>query len=185
MPAPAYNNISATIPQGILQLDIDPGTLAGPAGYPLPPFKFPQSQAVNLQKGTGAGQFNIVGLDKGTLSAAPRTIDLSAAKDPYGTALNFSKVLALLIWNFSTTAGQNLLVDGTVTNAFSGPFNGIATAKAVVGPSILVNGIIISIPLIFPCLNTGFTADATHKIISLDPGANTFDFQLAALGLSA
>jgi hypothetical protein len=185
MPAPAYTTLGVTIPPNILQATLDPGAVLGPAGLALPIFQFPNLPAINLTLGTAVGNLNILGVDKGTLVATTRAIDLTAAKDPYGNALNFAKVLALLVWNFATTAGNNLLIDGTVANAFSAPFNGIVTAKKTIGAAFLSGSNVIALPDVTSNLNTGFTVSGTNKVVQLDAGAFTIPYLVAILGISA
>jgi hypothetical protein len=185
MPAPAYSDISATIPPNIFQAFLDPGATGG-VGLNLPKFQYPGIPALNYQKGTGAQQINILGVKGGTLAAGTVAIDLTTITDVFGTALNFATVLGFVVLNYATTASNILLVDGTVANAWKAPYNAIATAKLVVPAGALVGTTTVPGFIMMASPNTaGYAVSGTSKVIQLDSGAFTIPYQVAAIGISA
>lgn len=186
MSAPAYTALSLTLPQNLFSSVLDASGIAGPSGVPISAQSFPSLQALNLSLGNAVGSFNILGVSKGTLAAAPTSIDLTSMKDLAGGTVAFATVFLILIWNLSATAGKIILWDGTVANCFAPPFNAIATAKFAIGPGFLNGaGAAMSVPAIYQNLNPGGTVNSsTSKIIKLDPGADTIPYLAAVAGLS-
>jgi hypothetical protein len=185
MAAPAYTDISLTIPANILQAFLNPGATAG-VGLNLASFTYPGKPAINYQKGTGAQQINILGVKAGILAAGTVAIDLTTITDPYGTALNVANSLGYMVLNYATTASNILLIDGTVANAWKAPYNAIATAKEVVMAGALVNSVVVPGGKIIWSPNTaGLAVSGTSKIIQLDSGAFTIPYEVAVWGISA
>lgn len=90
------------------------------------PFWGKESGPVTLTEGTGNGQANKIFHKSSTLAdGANETWDIrggAATVDPFGTALTFGTVKALIVRAASTNT-TNLTV-GNGTNAFVGPFGG-------------------------------------------------------------
>ena len=89
--------------------------------------------------GTGADQCDKIWHDSIALATGlSTTLDLSGGLTTtiFGTAVAFTfvKVKAVLIVNTSTTAGDELVWNGTIANSWLGPFNGSATSKIEIGP---------------------------------------------------
>lgn len=87
--------------------------------------------------GTGSQQVNRVWADRRTLTAASGTddINLSALADPVtGQTFDFDKIRFIYIKNQEPSGGANLLVGGSGSNAWTGPFNGSTTLKLKIGP---------------------------------------------------
>jgi hypothetical protein len=134
---------------------------------------------LNFADGAAAGQARRYGLAKGTAAAAPVDVDITSLKDQAGNTQTWTQVNGILIRNTSTVDANVLLWDGTVTNALSGPFDDIVTAKIPVKPGIAgFPGCVLQTAM----NTTGFTVDGTHKIISLDPGAATIGYEVYLLG---
>ncbi len=145
----------------------------------------PDIPVVNFAFGTGLGNINLLGYKTGTATAAASTVDLSTITDPEGNAINFTRVRAVEILNFATGDANNLLLDGTVANAWKAPFNAIITAKLVVLPGRLQNG--VAVPggaLLWGANLTGYVTSGTSKVISLDPGAATIPWRVALFGVN-
>jgi hypothetical protein len=90
-----------------------------------------------MADGLGADQADKVWHDaRSVASGANDDLDLTAlAVGLFGGSVTiaFAKVKALLIVNLSTTAGEELVLDGTAPNAFLGPLAG-AAGKIEIGP---------------------------------------------------
>lgn len=156
----------------------DPGLSVGTES-----FQWPNVNPWIYTLGTAAGQLNLVAISSGSAAASPVSIDLTSLTDPSGAAVNFAKIRAALILNDSTTDGSFLLLDNTVTNGWGSPFNNITTAKLKIPAGATVNG--TNYPGFFMICGpntTGLTVDSTHKIVSLDPGANTIPYRILWLG---
>jgi hypothetical protein len=91
-----------------------------------------------MADGTGNDQADLIWHDTRTVaSAANDDLDLTALTQTiFGSTvtINFAKVKAILIVNTNTVAGDELVVDTSVANAFKGWANGSATSKAEIGP---------------------------------------------------
>ncbi len=189
MAAPAYTNLKLTIPG--IKSDLALASTA--VGLTLPngsPWTLPVIPDIKLGQGATAGKFDIISKLYVVSATGATAYDILGGTllDPLGNALIFANVRGYLILNFSVTAGFVLKHDGTATNAWLAPFDAIATSKNVIQPGWTDSG-----GTIIPgyLLNqTGAAAgmagiDSTHKIISLNAGANTFYHGLLVWGVSA
>ena len=151
-------------------------TVAIPAGgNVLSAYSVPvkPSQTSNYTAGTGAGQINKVAEVGGSAAATPASIDLSTIACVDGTT-GFSHWREYIVFNDDTT--NNLTLDFTVANANVAMFAaGGATAKITVPPGGCQR---------FTCPKgtNGYVVDSTHKIVSLDPGANTIAWRAVFAG---
>lgn len=88
--------------------------------------------------GTSADQCDKIWHDQRVITTgANDDLDLTALTNSiFGSTvtINFVKVKSILIVNTSTTAGDELKLDSSVTNGFLGPFNGSNTSKIEIGP---------------------------------------------------
>jgi hypothetical protein len=77
--------------------------------------------------GTGAGQLTKIWRDQRTLaSGADEDLDLTALTSSWFTGTvnaNFTTIKFIAIVNLSTTSGEDLQIDATVSNAFVKPWN--------------------------------------------------------------
>lgn len=162
-------------------MQYDPGLALGTGG-----FQFPNINAYTYDIGTTVGKFNVVAVAAGTAASAPSAFDLTTILDPFGAAAVFAKVNYILICNDATADGSKLLLDGTVTNAWTSWCNSIATSKLVIPSGFVDPGNSTSnIPgmaLLFGGNTTGLGVGGSNKIISLDPGANTIPWRVFLLG---
>jgi len=130
-------------------------------------------QTHSYTAGTGAAQINKVAGLGGSAAASPASIDLTAVVCADGTT-GLSHVRELIVYNDSTT---NVLTwDFTVSNALTAMFSaGGTSAKVSVNPGAHQR---FNVPL----GTNGYVVDSTHKIISLDPGANTIAYRIVLAG---
>jgi hypothetical protein len=79
-----------------------------------------------------------------------------------------------------------LKIDGTGTNGWVQPFDGITTATLVLPAGVTTGGVLY--PGVFllggPNL-TGLVTGSSNKVLRLDPGANTVPWQVNLLGVDA
>jgi len=91
----------------------------------------------SMTDGTSADQADKIWHDRRTLATGTNDdLDMTAlANTIFGTSvpINFAKVSAIMIKNLSTTAGDELKLDSSVANAFTGPFNGSTSSKIEIG----------------------------------------------------
>jgi hypothetical protein len=88
--------------------------------------------------GTGSKKVKVLFHDERSVSATTSNDDLDLAgvlKDAFGDTITFAKVKAVVIYNLSTTSGNNLVVGNATANAFSTPF-GAATHTIKVPPAV-------------------------------------------------
>lgn len=163
-------------------------------GITLPNNKsFPSLISSNMKLGTLAGQFNLLtGFVTGTATAAtPIDIDLTAITGILGDAINVKKGVGVLVVNFSTTVGFDLLVGAAATNPWVAPFAASPTPGTVVltvpAGALLADGVTI-IPSYF-LLTAGSLAGlgvaAGSKVLRLNPGANAVQYGYAIAGRDA
>lgn len=145
---------------------------AGPvAGYNIP--VQPPATVLSYAAGTAANQIQKVAAPSGSAAATPASIDLTTIVCVDGTT-GFAHWREIVVYNDNTT---NVLTwDFTATNANTAMFGaGGVTAKVTIEPGTFAR---FSKPL----GSAGYTVDSTHKIISLDPGANTIAYRVIILG---
>lgn len=180
----AYSGLTGTIAGKIVAATLTPGTSALATTVAFPDFP-----GGSYKLGTAAGLANLLGYQEGTLTAGTVNIDLSALLDPYGTSKNWARVRTLMILNKATTSGSILLLDGTVANAYAGPFNGITTGKVPIHPSVAdANGKITNPGLLLmnaPNTNGFGTTSGTSKVLKLDSQSFTIPYVVALLGADA
>lgn len=97
------------------------------------------SCSTDLATGTAINLADLVWHDTRTVaSGANDDLDLTAvARTIFGTSVPspFVKVKSILIWNRSTATGEELVVDSSVANAFTGWCAGSITSKKQIGPN--------------------------------------------------
>jgi hypothetical protein len=97
--------------------------------------------ATKFNFGAGAGQANLVFADQRTLAAsASEELDLDggALLDPFGVALAFKRVKALVVCAAAGNTNK-VIVGGAAANAFVGPFGAANNTLAVdPGGSVLI-----------------------------------------------
>lgn len=145
--------------------------------------------AASLTTGPGLNQGNQLWHDRRTLaSAATETIDLydfaidagSAQNDSLGNALAMVRIKVLLIYNRSTTAGENFTLFGEgTTAAWNSLLNGSDTAKAVLGPG----GVFL---VTNPSAAGMAVADTTNHLLKVEnSGSGSNDFDIIVIGANS
>lgn len=145
----------------------DPGLTDGydaPAGA---------DDTVTYGPGTGPGQANRLYSHGATATASPAVFDLSTIVTADGQ-VGLSHWRELIVYN--NDAVHDLVWDFTVANANTAMFSSGGT------------GVKLTIPpgghhrFTKPLGTSGYVVDGTHKVVSLDPGANTVAYRFIALG---
>lgn len=136
-----------------------------------------------LADGTGNDQADVCWHDSRSVSSAANDdLDLTALTQTiYGSTvtITMAKVKAIVIINTNTTAGDELVIDTSVSNAFKGWSNASATSKAEIGPGGLW---VVSAPL------AGWTVtnSSTDILRVSNPGGGTsITYKIFILGTSA
>lgn len=154
------------------------GEAVAQAGNVLTGYTVPVSLNFSQQYtfGTGANQVQKIATAGGNANAAPASIDLTTIVCVDGTVGFATALRELAISNDSTTAGQELVIDMTVANAFLGEVTtGGITAKISIPPGAVFR---FSNPLDIAAMAVG----AGNKVINLNPGANNIPYRLIAAG---
>lgn len=177
---PTYSKLNASILGTVFNAVLEFGGTLG-IKVATPAFNSP-----SFTYGTGLGHVNLLGFLEGTATAAPSDIDLKATTDPKGQAINFARVRFIEVLNLADVDARVLRIDGTVTNGWVQPFDGITTAKLVIPAGVTTGGVLY--PGVFllggPNL-TGLVTGSSNKVLRLDPGANTVPWQVNLLGVDA
>ena len=162
-------------PAGSIALNVNLAVAIPASGNVLTAYTIPvqPQQSQGYAAGTGAGQINKVAELGGSAAAAPVSIDLTAVTCVDQTT-GFSHVRELIVFNDDAT--HTLTWDFTVTNALVAMFAaGGATARITINPGTHQR---FNVPL----GTSGYVVDGTHKIITLDPGANTIAYRAVLAG---
>jgi hypothetical protein len=146
------------------------------------------NQTISWGNGSGAEQYNLLHVKKYSLAGSTQSIDLTAIVDLSGATVNMARVRAMAFVNLATTSGHNLTVDTTVSNGFKG-FNGASGSKRIVYASLSTTKPFYNADVVVDPYSVGGSVGAvtsgTSKVITLDPGANTFTVWAFILGCSA
>ena len=166
---------AASTPSGTVSMKVNLAVAIPAGGDVITAYTVPvqPTQTLTYAAGTAAGQINKVASVGGSAAAAPASIDMTTASCVDNTT-GFAHVREVIVFNDSTT--NNLTWDFTVANGWVAPFSaGGATAKLTIPPGSNQR---------FPIPNgtNGWVVDATHKVISLDPGANTVAYRVVLAG---
>lgn len=156
----------------------------------LTPYNVPApiSQVLSYSNGTGAGQYNQLHCKKYSLAATPQSIDLTSILLVDGTTGNMARVRESFFLMLSQTSAHKAIIDTTVSNGFKGLGDGSTGSKRS----------LLGVPANIITFNydhwsdwysvgagVGGVTSSTSKIVSLDPGANSFDVLAIILGCSA
>ena len=133
-----------------------------------------------LASGTAADQADRIWSDQPTLAAgANDDLDLTAlAHSIFGAsvAINFARVKAILIVHTSTTAGEKLWLDPSVTNGFSGATAGTTSGKIEIGADSAA---------LLASKKDGWATGSSNKILRIhNAGAQTAVYNIVVLGTS-
>ncbi len=134
-----------------------------------------------LASGTAADQADRIWSDQRTLAAgADDDLDLTAlTQSLFGSTvtIDFARVKAILIVHTSTTAGEKLSLDSSVTNGFTGPFAGSATSKLEIGADSAA---------LLASKKDGWATASGNKVLRIHNGGSaTAIYNVVVLGTSA
>lgn len=166
---------AASVPSGTVSTNVNVTVAVPASGNVLSAQNLPVqvSQSLTYTAGTAANQVNKVATVGGTATASPASIDLTSVVCVDGQ-VGFSHIREVIAYDDDATNG--LLWDFTATNALTAMFSaGGTTAKLTVQPGAHQR-------FAKPLGTNGYVVDSTHKIVSLDPGANTIAYRVIILG---
>lgn len=155
------------------------------------------TQAINptisWTNGTAAQCYDLLHVKTYNLAGSTQSIDLTSVADISGATVNMARVRALMFVNLATTSGYTLTIDTTVSNGFKGFSDGTSGSKRRVHSSLSATSTGVNALWNYDlCLDAysvgagvGATTSGTSKVITLDPGANTFSVWAFILGCSA
>lgn len=134
-----------------------------------------------LASGTAADEADLIWSDQRTLAAgANDDLDLTAlARALFGSTvtIDLARVKVILIVHTSTTAGEKLQLDSSVTNGFTGPFAGSATSKLEIGADSAA---------LLASKKDGWATASNNKILRIhNAGALSATYKMVVLGTSA
>jgi hypothetical protein len=134
-----------------------------------------------IVNGTAVDQADKLWHDKRTITAgANDDLDLTALVNTiFGSTVttSFAKVKGILIINTSTTTGDVLRIDTSVTHGFT-KITGSATGKIEVGPD--------SAQLLANKKDGWAVTDSSNDVLRINnPGANPIDYEIVIFGTSA
>lgn len=153
-----------------LSININSTFTGGSLGTPRSSVGRTYSQT--FEAGTSAGQTNEGWTGAIALTAStPQTLDLENLVGETGRAVTFTKVKMLAIRNTHATA--TVTIGNAASNAFLPGWSG-ATNTVALGPG----------NTLFLTSAAGFTVDATHSDLKLDPGSNAITVEIMILGNS-
>lgn len=145
-------------------------------------------QTLNYTQGTGAGAADLIHSKSYSLAGSAQSIDLTAIADLSGSTVNMARVREIIIVMKSVTSGHILTIDTTVSNGFKVLGDGTTGNKT----RLFANASTATTYNKFQWQDkdstggsTGGVTSGTSKVISLDPGANTFTVDVVILGCSA
>jgi len=121
--------------------------------------------------GTGANQANEYKDDTRSVAAASETIDLQTdLTDEFGTTLLFTSIKSITIKNLSSTSGESLTISGNFMGSILDATD--STHRVDAGGVWHTESPI-----------DGYTVDATHKQLTIDPGSDTISYTLVLVGI--
>jgi hypothetical protein len=142
--------------------------------------KLEYSQA--LADGTGSNQADKIWHDTRTLAASANDdLDLTAlTQTVHGSTvtISFARLKAIFIYNTATTAGEDLVLDSSVTGGILTPFNGSSASKLEVAAAS---------PLLLANQGEGWAVTAsTADILRItNDGVGSIDYKIVLVGTSA
>lgn len=134
-----------------------------------------------LGSGTAADLADRIWSDeRAVASGANDDLDLTALTHSlFGStvSINFARVKAILIIHTSTTAGEKVNLDSSVTNGFTGPFAASATSKLEIGADSAA---------LLASKKDGWATASNNKILRIhNGGSHTAMYRIVVLGTSA
>ncbi len=134
-----------------------------------------------LASGTAADEADRIWSDQRTLAAgANDDLDLTALTHSlFGSTvtIDFARVKAILIIHTSTTTGEKLALDSSVTNGFTGPFAASATSKVEIGADSAA---------LLASKKDGWATASNNKVLRIHNGGSASAvYNIVVLGTSA
>ncbi len=134
-----------------------------------------------LANGVGVDQADRIWSDERTVaSGANDDLDLTAlGYTLYGSSVSLAmaRVKAILIIHTSTTSGERLTLDSSVTHSLTGPFGGSTTSLIEIGADS---------PLLLASKKDGWPTSGTDKILRIhNSGAASATYTIVIVGTSA
>lgn len=146
------------------------------------------NQLLSYGNGTATGQVDLIYGKTLALAATPTTLDLTSLTDLNGAALNFARIRELIIVNLAVTAGYTLIIGGAGSNAWDTGVLSSTTYTATLQPSVgqtVGNATLHWSDPWSVGATTGGYVGASHKLLKLDPSANTLNAYVLLVGCSA
>jgi hypothetical protein len=127
--------------------------------------KLPSGYApISFASGTSAGQVSVKWSNTLTLAAAPTSLDLTNLSGGTGAA-TFTKVKLLAIYSTdAANSGNDVTVGNSGADDWTGPLSDATCTYTIKAGGSWV---------VYDLSTTAMTVDGTHKILQLDPGAQT------------
>lgn len=146
-------------------------------------------QTVSLGSGTGALEYDLLHIKKYSLAGSTQSIDLTSLADLSGATVNMARVRVRAYLHRGTGSGHTLTEDTTVSNGFKGFSDASAGSKRRLYSTLDADATLFNLDVATDLHSVGAGVGAvtsgTSKVITLDPGANTFEVWAFILGCSA
>ncbi len=130
--------------------------------------------------GTSADQVDLWSTFTLNLAAAPQTIDLTSLIGVYGDGVNMKRVKRITVKVLSTTDGDTLTISPGASNGWESLLGSGSTLILRAATDLNDSGLTLVCPSA-----TGWETDSSHRTLTFDPSASTFDVELEFLGCSA
>jgi hypothetical protein len=165
-----------SVPSGSINLNCQLSVQVPAAGNNLSAYTVPVSPSSQAAyaAGTAANQVNKVATVGGSAAASPVSIDLTSVVCVDGST-GFAHVRELIIFNDDTNDPHVLKLDMTVSNAFTNGYDTITAGKIDIAAGEAFRRS-------KPIGTNGWVVDSTHKIVDIDPGANTVPYRVVIAG---
>lgn len=169
----------ATTISGSVSINVNLNSSVPTGGAVLTQYTVPVNvvSSTSYTTGTGGNAANLIATAGGTATATPANVDMRALTAGDGTSTSaLAAVREVIIFNDTTTAGfvLNMVLDAS--NAWTAFMSGTLTGVKLGIPAGS------SLRLFRPADSAGWTVDSTHKVLSLDPGANTIAYRVVIAG---
>lgn len=147
------------------------------------------SQALAYTNGTGAKSYDQLHSKIYNLAAASQDIDLTSLLDVAGNSINMARAREVFVFMLAKTAGRILTVDTTLSNGWK-PAIGDGSSGGKI--RLFAQASDASVFDYFHWSDwystgagVGGVTGSTSRLVRLNPGSDTFDAWVVALGCSA
>lgn len=146
-------------------------------------------QTSNLGNGTGALEYDLLHVKKYSLAGSTQSIDLTSVTDLSGATVNMARVRVKAYLHRGTGSGHTWTEDTTVSNGFKAFSDATSGSKrrlySTLSSASTIFNLDVATDLHSVGSGVGATTSGTSKVLTLDPGANTFEVWAFILGCSA